>query len=203
MRPLVAALVAALALATACGVPAGETARSGAADGPRYAPYGLGTAPDPARLASWDRDIGPGGAALPAGRGTAAAGRALYVRHCAACHGANGEGMEPAFPPLVGRPSAGEDFDFASAPDVPRTIGNYWPQATTLFDYIRRAMPLLTPGSLTDDETYSVTAYLLAANRVIPDTTTLDAAALRAVRMPARDRFVPDDRAAGGGVRVR
>lgn len=183
------ALVA-LALA-ACG----DAPPTPATDAPRYA---LGTAPDSARLAAWNSDVGPDGAELPAGRGSVAEGRALYTQQCAACHGANGEGMAPAFPQLVGRPEAGESFDFSSQPDLPRTIGNYWPHATTLFDYIRRAMPLLTPGSLTDDQTYALTAYLLAANHVIPDSTTLDAAALRAVRMPARDRFVPDDRARGG-----
>ena len=102
--------------------------------------------------------------------------------------------MEPVYPLLISRDPRGEDFDFASDPSIPRSIGNYWSHATTLYDYIRRAMPLFTPGSLSADETYAVVAYLLAANAVIPDTATLDAAALRAVRMPARDRFVPDDR---------
>ncbi len=179
----------------ACG---DEPARSGAAAAGHYA---LGTPLDSARLALWDRDVGAAGVELPAGRGSVAEGRVLYAQQCAACHAAGGEGMEPAFPRLVGRPSAGEGFDFSSDPKIPRTIGNYWPHATTLFDYIRRAMPLLTPGSLTDDQTYALTAYLLAANQVIPEATTLDAAALRAVRMPARDRFVPDDRSGGRGVR--
>ena len=84
--------------------------------------------------------------------------------------------------------------DFASDPSIPRTIGNYWSHATTLYDYIRRAMPLYTPGSLSPDQTYAVTAYLLAANKVIAADAVLDAPALRAVQMPARDRFVPDDR---------
>ena len=193
----VAALAALTALAGtgACGAPA--TRSDAAAAGQ----YGLGSAPDSVRLAAWDRDIGAAGAELPPGRGSVAEGRALYAQQCASCHAARGEGMEPAFPQLVGRPAAGESFDFSSDPNVPRTIGNYWPHATTLFDYIRRAMPLLTPGSLTDDQTYALTAYLLAANRVIPDTTTLDAAALRAVQMPASDRFVLDDRTGGRGVR--
>ena len=102
--------------------------------------------------------------------------------------------MAPVFPALIGRDPRGERFDFASDPSIPRTIGNYWSHATTLYDYIRRAMPLYAPGSLSADETYAVTAYLLAANQVIPHTAVLDAAALRAVQMPARDRYVADDR---------
>lgn len=192
--PLPTLPLAALLALAACGGPAGE-------QGAQVGHYGLGSAPDPARLAAWDRDIDSAGVALPAGRGSVAEGRALYLAQCASCHAPNGEGMAPAYPQLVGRPAEGESFDFASNPRVARTIGNYWPHAPTLFDYIRRAMPLLTPGTLTDDQTYALTAYLLAANDVIPDTTTLDAAALRAVQMPARDRFVPDDRRGGRTLR--
>ena len=82
-----------------------------------------------------------------------------------------------------------------------RTIGNYWPYATTVFDYVRRAMPHTQPGSLTNDEVYALTAYLLAANQVIPMNSTLDAATLRAVKMPYVDRFVRDDRRGGHEVR--
>ena len=156
--------------------------------------FGIGTAPTPAQIAAWDTDIGPEGLELPIGKGSARAGADVYRSQCAACHGANGEGMAPAFPALIGRDPRGESFDFASDPSIPRTIGNYWAHATTLYDYIRRAMPLYAPGSLSSDDTYAVTAYLLAANRVIPDTAVLDAAALRAVKMPARDRYVADDR---------
>jgi cytochrome c len=180
------------------GVPAATAAPTDAAY-PALREYGaghfaVGTAPTRAQLAAWDRDIGPEGAELPTGRGTAADGARIFAQQCAACHGAEGQGLEPLYPLLVSRDPRGEGFDFASDPTIPRSIGNYWPHATTLFDYIRRAMPLYTPGSLSTDETYAVVAYLLAANGVIPDTATLDAAALRAVQMPARDRFVPDDR---------
>jgi cytochrome c len=82
-----------------------------------------------------------------------------------------------------------------------KTIGNYWPYASSLFDYIRRSMPQGAAGSLTDAEVYSLTAFLLAANRVIPGSSELDSASLAAVRMPARDRFVPDDRRGGPDVR--
>jgi cytochrome c len=155
--------------------------------------YGIGRAPSRAEVAAWNTDIGPEGVELPPGKGSAREGEALYRTHCAACHGMNGEGLA-VYPALIGRDPRGEDFGFAGDPTIPRTIGNYWSHATTLYDYIRRAMPLFTPGALSADETYAVTAYLLAANRVIPDSTVLDAAALRAVQMPARDRFVPDDR---------
>lgn len=156
--------------------------------------FGVGSAPTPAQLAAWNTDIGPEGAELPAGRGGARDGARIYAQQCAACHGAEGQGLEPLYPLLISRDPRGEGFEFASDPKIPRSIGNYWPHATTLYDYIRRAMPLYTPGSLSADETYAVVAFLLAANDVIPDTATLDAAALRAVQMPARDKFVPDDR---------
>lgn len=156
--------------------------------------FGLGRAPTRAEVAAWDTDIGPEGAELPPGKGSAKDGEQIYRAQCAACHGVQGQGVAPVYPALIGRDPRGESFDFASDPTIERTIGNYWAHGTTLYDYIRRAMPLYTPGSLSADETYAVTAYLLAANKVIPSDATLDAAALRAVQMPARDRFVPDDR---------
>ncbi len=185
----------------ACGSSANENApaRASTSPGPQ-APeggYGLGRTPTPAEVAAWSTAIGADGATLPPGRGTVAEGGALYRAQCASCHGAQGQGIAPVYPALVGRDAASDAFRFAEDRALVRTIGNYWPHATTLFDYIQRAMPLLTPGSLTDDQVYAVTAYLLAENNVIPDTATLDAAALRAVRMPARDRFVPDDRPTG------
>lgn len=203
MRTIGLAAMSALLSLSACGGSgtSGEASRTSRTSAETSGHYGLGTAPTPASLAAWNRDVGPEGAELPTGRGSVAEGRALFSVHCASCHAANGEGMAPAYPQLVGRPAAGESFDFASNADIPRTIGNYWPHATTLFDYIRRAMPFLAPGSLSDDQTYALTAYLLAANGVIPDSTTLDAVALRAVRMPARDRFVLDDRTGGAVVR--
>lgn len=156
--------------------------------------FGVGSAATPAQLAAWDTDIGPEGAELPPGRGSARDGARIFAQQCAACHGAEGQGLEPLYPLLISRDPRGEGFEFASDPKIPRSIGNYWAHATTLYDYIRRAMPLYTPGSLSADETYAVVAHLLAANQIIPDTATLDAAALRAVQMPARDKYVPDDR---------
>ena len=159
--------------------------------------YGIGKPATDSAVAAMNYDISGEGAELPAGRGTVAEGTALYAAQCAQCHGKNGEGAGPGLPALVGRDPKGEQFQFANDPKLVHTIGNYWPYATTLFDYIKRAMPLNAPGSLADSEVYALTAYLLAANAVIPDTTSLDAATLRAVRMPYRDRFVADDRKPG------
>ena len=111
-------------------------------------------------------DVSPNGAGLPPGSGTPEQGAAVYAASCASCHGANGEGKPPAYPQLDRRPEG--TFDFASDYKIPRTIGNYWPYATTLYDYIRRAMPLTAPGSLTAEQTYAVTAYLLNREGIVP-----------------------------------
>ena len=107
----------------------------------------------------------------------------------------------PPYPRLVGRDSATEGFRFGTNPRLVRTIGNYWPYASTVFDYVRRAMPLQAPGSLSDDDVYAVTAYLLAANQIIAPTGTLDSAKLVNIKMPYADRFVRDDRRGGREVR--
>ena len=164
--------------------------------------FDLGRAASTAQVAAVDIDVAPSGAGLPAGSGTAAQGAPLYATNCASCHGANGEGKPPAYPQLIGGPKG--TFDFASDYKIPRTVGNYWPYATTLFDYIRRAMPLAAPGSLTPDQTYAVTAYLLSREGIIPDGTSLDAKSLAAIQMPARSHFVADDRRGStGGKNVR
>ncbi len=165
--------------------------------------FGIGMPADDARLAQWNVDAGPGGDALPAGSGTVAQGEAVYARGCLRCHGVGGEGMAgpPAYPRLVGRDSAGEGFRFANDPTLVKTIGNYWPHAYTLFDYIKRSMPHDLPRTLRDDEVYAVTAYLLHANALMPKDATLDAKSLRAVKMPYEDRFVRDDRTGGPVVR--
>lgn len=156
--------------------------------------YGMGHAPVDSSLRAMNVDVGSDGAELPEGRGTVAEGAALFAAQCAQCHGKQGEGIAPAYPALIGRDPAGESFKFALDPKLTRTIGNYWPYATTVFDYVKRAMPLLKPGSLTDNEVYALTAYLLAANQVIADSVVLDAATLRAVKMPAAAKFVRDNR---------
>lgn len=156
--------------------------------------FAFGAPADPARIASWDIDVRPDGAGLPPGRGSVAEGGAVFRGRCAPCHGATG--TEGPYDVLVGGPAWGD-----ADPPRPRTIGNYWPYATTLFDYVRRAMPQTEPGSLDADETYAVVAWLLARNGVLPDDAVLDAASLPEVVLPARDRFRPDDRRGGPEVR--
>ena len=167
---------------------------------PRH--FGLGRTPTAAEIAAVDIDVSPNGAGLPAGSGTPEAGATIFAGACASCHGANGEGKPPQYPQLIGGPRG--VFNFASDPKIPRTIGNYWPYATTLYDYIRRAMPLTAPGTLSPDQTYAVTAFLLNKEGIVPDGTVLDAKSLAAIKMPARDHFVEDDRRGStGGKNVR
>ena len=145
----------------------------------------------PAEIAALDIDVGPDGVGLPPGRGTAADGAPIYAARCASCHGKTGkEGPNDL---LVGR-LHGDAFPFAKDPRAPKTIGSYWPYATTVFDYIRRAMPPDKPGSLRDEEVYGLVAYLLSLNELIAPDTVVDAASLPKVKMPAHDRFVPDTR---------
>jgi cytochrome c len=164
------------------------------------APLGIGRPASPAEIAAIDIDVGPDGVGLPAGRGSAADGQATYAARCAACHGRTGrEGPNDV---LVGREPR-DPLAFPRDPNVRRTIGNYWPYATTLFDYIRRAMPPNAPGTLSADEIYGVVAYLLSLNEIVPPDTTLDAASLPKIVMPARDRFVVDPRGGPSSVKAR
>jgi mono/diheme cytochrome c family protein len=131
---------------------------------------------------AWDISIPPSGAGLPAGSGTVKQGEAVYVAQCQACHGPKGTG-KPA------DALAGGTGSLASANPV-RTVGSYWPYATTLFDYTRRAMPVTKPLSLTNDEVYAVTAYVLFLNGIIAETVEMNAQTLPQVKMPNRDGFV-------------
>ena len=150
--------------------------------------FGFGRAATAEEIKAWDIDVMPDGEGLPPGSGTPAGGAKSYARTCAACHGPSG--TEGPFDRLVGRDRA-----------LVRTIGNYWPYATTLYDYIHRAMPLGAPGSLTPDEVYGLVAYLLWRNEIIAETAVIDARTLPRVVMPARDRFVVDDRRGGPEIR--
>jgi len=197
----------------ACARPAGNSgppvsSRSDGLDAPAAGQSERG-APAPARLGfgrpasradieRLDIDVMPDGTGLPPGSGSVAAGRELYAARCALCHGTTGtEGPNDR---LVGRFPA-DSFPFGTDPSARRTIGNFWPYATTLFDYIRRAMPFDAPGSLTSEQIYSVAAWLLFANDLIPEDAVLDARSLPAIRMPARLRFVPDNRRGGREIR--
>jgi S-disulfanyl-L-cysteine oxidoreductase SoxD len=138
----------------------------------------------PADIAPWDISIGPDGAGLPPGRGTATQGEAVYAAKCQACHGEKGAGGPNDA--LVGGIGS-------LAPDkVPvKTVGSYWPYATTLFDYVRRAMPFQESKSLTSDEVYAVSAYILNLSGIVGTNDVLDAQSLPRVRMPNRDGFIP------------
>jgi mono/diheme cytochrome c family protein len=186
-------------VAMAVGVAACRGGGSNASQASRH--YDLGKPATSAEVAARDVDVGPDGAGLPPGSGSVVQGVSIYAQQCASCHGERGEGKPPLYPRLVGRDSIAEGFPFGKDARFVKTIGNYWPYATTVFDYVRRAMPQMTPGSLTNDQVYAVTAYLLAANRVIPMTATLDSASLVAVKMPYADRFVRDDRRGGREVK--
>jgi hypothetical protein len=138
----------------------------------------------PADLAPWDIEILPSGAGLPPGSGTVAQGEAVYTAKCQACHGEKGAGQPNDR--LVG----GQGTIRAGTAPV-KTIGSYWPYATTLFDYVRRAMPWTNPKSLTNDEVYAVSAYLLNLNGVIGANDTMNAQTLAKVNMPNKDGFIP------------
>jgi S-disulfanyl-L-cysteine oxidoreductase SoxD len=167
------ALLAACA-ATDSGSPAPTT-------GPR-----LGRVATSQEIAARDISIPPSGAGLPAGSGTAKQGEAVYVAQCQACHGPKGVG-KPA-DPLVGGIGS-----LVTANPV-RTVGSFWPYATTLFDYTRRAMPATKPLSLSSDEVYAVTAYLLYLNGLIAENAEMNAKTLPQVKMPNRDGFIDRSR---------
>lgn len=150
----------------------------------------LGKPISPADIAPWDIDIEPSGADLPPGSGTSDQGASVFADGCAACHGDGGKGAmtttsgAPAAPPVV------SDVKRNGIDDTTLTIANYWPYATTLFDYIRRAMPWTLPRSLTDDQVYALTAYILAQNKLIDAKQTINAQTLPRVQMPNRNGFI-------------
>lgn len=155
--------------------------------------YGFGTPATAEEIAAWDIDVRPDGKGLPSGSGTPKQGALLYAARCAACHGANGEG---GLNDRLVVHSADESFPDASDANTwaHRTVGNYWPYATTLFDYIRRSMPFTQPGSLEADEVYALTAHLLYLNNIIEEDAEMNARTLPEVEMPAHGKFVLDDR---------
>ena len=163
--PVVLALLATLATAAAAG----------ATD------YGLGRPASPDDIAAWNIDVAPDGSGLPPGSGSVQQGQQLFADSCAACHGAHGEGK-----PMDAL--AGGAGTLANAKPV-KTVGSFWPYATTLYDFVHRAMPFNAPQTLSPDQTYAVVAYVLYLNRIVPADAVMDARTLPAVVMPARERF--------------
>ena len=149
------------------------------ADGPN-----LGQPASPSEITAWDISIGPDGAGLPPGSGTPEQGEKVYAAKCVACHGERGAGKPND--QLVGG-TGSLTGDQAAV----KTVGSFWPYATTLFDYVRRAMPVNAPKSLSDYEVYSVAAYILELNGIISDSEVMNAQTLPLVKMPNREGFVP------------
>jgi S-disulfanyl-L-cysteine oxidoreductase SoxD len=157
------------------------TAGAAAAEGPN-----LGQPIEPADISAWDISVQPDGTGLPPGAGTPAQGAGIFAEKCAQCHGPDGKGGVAGVTasPLVG---GGPITDISASM---KTIANFWPYATTLFDYIRRAMPWQQPMSLTNGEVYALTAFILAQNKLLGENDTMNAQTLPKVRMPNRDGFI-------------
>jgi S-disulfanyl-L-cysteine oxidoreductase SoxD len=148
---------------------------------------GIGHPANPAEIAGWDIDVRADGKGLPPGRGSVRDGAKIFAEQCAGCHGENGEGKP------MDRLAGG--FGTLATSKPVRTVGSYWPYATTLFDYIRRAMPFTAPQSLNADQVYAVSAYILYLNKIVSADTVLDAATLPKIAMPNRNGFrSPDPR---------
>jgi S-disulfanyl-L-cysteine oxidoreductase SoxD len=143
----------------------------------------LGTPISEADVRAWDISILPDGSNLPSGSGTPEQGARVFAAKCAACHGENAKGGTNAA--LVG------GMPLTTGIDTPKTIANFWPYATTLFDFTRRAMPWQAPRTLTDDEVYALTAYILSLNKLVGPNDVMNAQTLPKVRMPNRDGFIP------------
>ena len=151
-------------------------------------PSGIGRPASAEELKQRNITTLPSGVGLPDGKGTAAQGESVYRDKCASCHGPNGEGNLPQGPQLVG------GIGTLATDNPVRTVGSFWPYATSVWDYIHRAMPLNQPGSLSADDTYAVTAFLLNRNKIIQPDEVMNNETLPKVRMPNRDGFIPDAR---------
>jgi cytochrome c len=159
-----------------------------AGDAPK-ATYGFGSTPTDAELARFFSPL-PDGRGLPPGSGSVLEGKSVYQQQCAACHGENLQGGS-GDRLIGGRGSLVNDDP--KKPPV-KTVESYWPYATTLFDYVKRAMPLTAPDSLTNDQVYAVTAYILEQAKIVPEDAIMNAQTLAKVQMPNRDGFLPDRR---------
>lgn len=201
MRPARAVM---LLLATFAGsglggcAPAAPGADEGGPASARPTTFGFGTPATPELIAAWDHDVGPDGAGLPPGSTPVTEGLAVFAAKCAACHGERGEGATND--QLAGR-IPGDSFPFATDPQARYTVGSYWPYATTLYDYVRKAMPFDAPGSLTTAEVYGAVGAVLYFNDLLAEDAVVDSATITNLHMPSRDRFVRDDRTGGPVVR--
>jgi S-disulfanyl-L-cysteine oxidoreductase SoxD len=142
---------------------------------------GLGSQISEQQIQKWNIDVGPSGVGLPPGSGSVAAGQVLYQQQCANCHGDKGQGG------IANRLVGGGGLN---SNNPVKTVGSFWPYATTIFDYVKRSMPHNAPQSLTDDQVYSATAYILYLNKIIDQNTVMDAKTLPLVKMPNRDGFI-------------
>lgn len=161
----------------------------------QQARFGLGTPAAPELILGWDIDVRPDGAGLPPGKGTVEQGEKVFAEQCAACHGEKGQSPAKGYDRLVGGKGT------LATPRPVQTVGSYWPHATTIFDYVNRAMPFTAPNSLTADEVYSVVAYLLYVNDIVPREAVMDARELAKVKMPNADGFIPDGRPDAEGMK--
>jgi mono/diheme cytochrome c family protein len=149
--------------------------------------YGVGRAPTAEEIDAWDVIVGPPGKELPPGEGTATAGREVFALRCAECHGMEGQGADKGAALVGGQGTL-------KSPQPLKTVGSYWPYATTIWDYVNRAMPFDRPGTLTHDQVYGTVAYLLYLNGIIGEDDVINATTLPEVEMPNREGFVSDPR---------
>ena len=161
------------------------TATASLAQTPSYS--NIGRAPTKEEIQAWDISVGPDGKGLPPGQGTAKDGAPIFAAKCAVCHGPNGEGAKIG-PRVVGGIA---DTETLTTLKPVRTVGGYWPYATTVWDFINRAMPRGQSGTLTPNEVYALTAFILAKSEIIKEDDVLDAKTLPKVQMPNRSGFVP------------
>ena len=161
---------------------------------PGGAQYPFGTPATKAEIDAWDKDVRPDGMGLPAGSGTYKAGAQIYGEQCASCHGDKLQGIRDPNLPQGGGPALIGGRGTLNTPNFKITVESYWPYATTLYDYVLRAMPYTAPGSLKPDEVYSLVAFILGEGNIIDKKTVMDAKSLPKVRMPNRDNFYPDNR---------
>jgi cytochrome c len=153
-----------------------------------HARLGLGQPATPEQIQVWDIDVRPDGAGLPAGQGTVVQGEKIFAEQCAACHGEKAQNPAKGFDRL-----AGGRGSLATSKPV-QTVGSYWPYATTIFDYVHRAMPFTSPQTLSADDVYSVVAYLLYVNDIVPRDAVMNAQELMKVKMPNANGFIQDGR---------